>query len=182
MTPSDALAANHPPTGEHGRRRANVALLRLLDRMSYGWAIGGALLMLVLLLLLLAVITHGAWPAYQRFGFAFITGTNWSPHPPHADDMPAPPQVFGARTAIMGTLLTSMIALFISFPVSLCSAIFLTKLAPKLRVMVPTMHAGDGKRFRSMSLRHGVTVISFMIELLAAIPSIAYGLWGVAVK
>ena len=164
-----------------GRRHANVALLRVLDGMTYASAIGGALIMLALLLMLLAIIAHGALPAYQRFGLSFITSTDWNPHPPHPDDMPAPPQVFGARTAIMGTLLTSIIALIISFPVSLGSAVFLTKLAPKIRIMVPTMNAQGGPRFKSISLRHGVTIASFMIELLAAIPSIAYGLWGVAV-
>jgi len=164
-----------------GRRHANTAVLRILDNMTYASAIGGAILMLALLLLLIAVIAHGALPAYQRFGLSFITSTEWNPHPPHPDNTPTPPQVFGARTAIMGTLLTSIIALIISFPVSLGSAVFLTKLAPKLRIMIPTMHAQGGPRFKSISLRHGVTIISFMIELLAAIPSIAYGLWGVAV-
>ncbi len=178
-----AIMPNAEPAHAGGRRHANIAWLRVLDRLTYSSAIGGALVMIALLLLLLAVMAHGAWPAFQKFGFSFITGTTWSPHPPHADDMPAPPQEFGARTAIMGTLLTSIIALVISFPISLCSAIFLTKLAPKLRVMIPVRGAAatGGPRFKSVSLRHGVTVTSFMIELLAAIPSIAYGLWGVAV-
>jgi phosphate transport system permease protein len=161
---------------EYRRRRGNVKLLRFLDGATFSSAIGGALLMVGVLVLFLAVIGHGAAPAFKKFGLAFLTSTDWIAHPPHDEGAPAPPQVFGARTAIVGTLLTSAIALLIALPVSLGSAIFLTKLAPTIRVSIPS--AGGTKR---ISLRHGVAVISFMIELLAAIPSIAYGLWGVAV-
>jgi phosphate transport system permease protein len=66
---------------------------------------------------------------------------------------------FGAAPLIFGTLLSSLIALVIAVPLSLGVAIFLTEFAPKL-------------------LR---TPIAFMIELLAAIPSVVYGLWGIFV-
>ena len=166
-----------PTIPDYIRPRGNIALLRFLDRMTYGSAIGGAILMMVLLLMFITVIGHGAYPAYKQFGLAFLTSTDWVAHPPHDEGTPEPPQRFGARTAITGTLLTSGIALVISFPVSMGAALFLTKLAPKMRLRIP--RAGGG--VKRVSLRHGVTVVSFMIELLAAIPSIAYGLWGVAV-
>ena len=164
---------------EYNRRRGNVPWLRFLDGMTYTSAVGGALVMVALVILLLAVVGHGALPAYKKFGLSFLTSTRWSPHPPEREDMPPPEQVFGARTAITGTLLTSIIALLISFPVSMGTAIFLTKLAPKLRIPVPS--GSREHRWKWISLRHGVTVIRFMVELLAAIPSIAYGLWGVVV-
>ncbi len=68
-------------------------------------------------------------------------------------------QVFGALPAIYGTLITSLIAVVIAVPVSFGIAIFLTELCPAV-------------------LRRplGVTV-----ELLAGIPSIIYGMWGVLV-
>jgi phosphate transport system permease protein len=159
------------------RGRANVFVLRWLDRATYGSAIGGALCMLLLLLLFVAIIGQGALPAIHDFGWRFLTATDWVANPPLDGTKPS----FGARTAIMGTLLTSGIALIISFPISLGCAIFLTKLAPKLRILVPRLHARPGRRFQYVSLRHAVTVVSFMIELLAAIPSVAYGLWGFAV-
>ncbi|MDD5313437.1 MAG: phosphate ABC transporter permease subunit PstC [Dehalococcoidia bacterium] len=68
-------------------------------------------------------------------------------------------EVFGALPAIYGTLLSSIIGLVIAVPVSLGAAIFLAELAP-----------------RWLS-RPG----SFLIEMLAAIPSVIIGLWGLFV-
>jgi phosphate transport system permease protein len=85
-------------------------------------------------------------------------------------------QQFGALPLISGTLLTSAIGLVISVPISIGSALFLTKLAPKLRIPIPRRQGTMWIAPRSI-----VTVVSFLIELLAAIPSIAYGLWGVFV-
>lgn len=68
-------------------------------------------------------------------------------------------QVFGALPFIWGTFYTSILALLLALPVSLGIAIFLTELAP-------------------ISLRQP---IGFLIELLAAIPSLVYGLWGLFV-
>ncbi len=66
---------------------------------------------------------------------------------------------FGALPLIFGTLVSAAIALIIAVPLSLGVAIFLTEFAPKW-------------------LRQPV---AFLIELLAAIPSVVYGLWGVFV-
>jgi phosphate transport system permease protein len=66
---------------------------------------------------------------------------------------------FGALPAIYGTLLSSLIGLVIAIPISLGSAIFLTELAPKW--------------MRSSA--------SFLVEMLAAIPSVIIGLWGLFV-
>ena len=68
-------------------------------------------------------------------------------------------QNFGALPAIFGTLVTSCIALLIAVPVSIGAAIFLAELAPS--------RVGG--------------VASFLVELLAAIPSVVYGLWGIFV-
>ncbi|GBE08745.1 MAG TPA: phosphate ABC transporter permease subunit PstC [Gammaproteobacteria bacterium] len=88
----------------------------------------------------------GAWPAFQKFGFGFLTSSQWNPVT----------QQFGALVAIFGTLVTSAIALLIAIPVSFGIALFITQLAPAW-------------------LKHPVGVA---IELLAAIPSIIYGMWG----
>ncbi|HXN31768.1 MAG TPA: phosphate ABC transporter permease subunit PstC [Polyangiaceae bacterium] len=65
----------------------------------------------------------------------------------------------GAATFIYGTLVTSTIALLIAVPLGIGIAIFLVEMAPR---------------------RVG-SIIGFLIELLAAIPSIVYGLWGLFV-
>ena len=67
--------------------------------------------------------------------------------------------VFGAWPAIFGTLLTSFLALLFAVPLALGVAIYLTEFAPK-RIRGP---------------------VAMVIELLAAIPSVVYGLWGIFV-
>lgn len=68
-------------------------------------------------------------------------------------------EVFGALPFIWGTIISSLIALLIAVPVSLGIAVFLVEQAP-IKLARP---------------------IAFMIELLAAIPSVVYGLWGIFV-
>lgn len=66
---------------------------------------------------------------------------------------------FGALPAIFGTIVTSLIALLLAVPLSIGAAIFLAELAPP-------------------AVREAV---SFLVELLAAIPSVVYGLWALFV-
>ncbi len=66
---------------------------------------------------------------------------------------------FGALPFIYGTLVSSLLALAIAVPVSLAAAVFITEMCPRW-------------------LR---TSLSFLMELLAAIPSVIYGLWGIFV-
>ena len=66
---------------------------------------------------------------------------------------------FGALPFIYGTLVSSLLALLIAVPLSLGAAIFLAELAPAW-VRPP---------------------VSFLIEMLAAVPSVVYGLWGIFV-
>lgn len=66
---------------------------------------------------------------------------------------------FGALPAIYGTAVSSLIALLLAVPLSVGTALFLTELCP--RVLRP--------------------LLSLLVELLAAIPSVIYGLWGIFV-
>jgi phosphate transport system permease protein len=66
---------------------------------------------------------------------------------------------YGALPYLYGTLVTSLIAMLLAVPVGIAAAVFLVEIAPPL--------VGD--------------VVSFAIELLASIPSIVFGLWGVFV-
>jgi phosphate transport system permease protein len=67
--------------------------------------------------------------------------------------------VYGALTFIYGTVVTSVIALLLATPISIAIALFLTDIAPR-RLAAP---------------------IATMVELLAAIPSVVLGLWGILV-
>lgn len=66
---------------------------------------------------------------------------------------------FGALPAIYGTVVSSLVALIIAVPLSVGTALFLTEICPR--------------RVRG--------VLSLLVELLAAIPSVIYGLWGIFV-
>jgi phosphate transport system permease protein len=95
------------------------------------------------------MMLQNSMPTIERFGIGFLFGTEWKPAQ----------EEFGALPFIYGTVVSSILALIISVPISLGIAIFLVEQAPK----------GVAKP------------IAFMVELLAAIPSVVYGLWGIFV-
>lgn len=106
----------------------------------------------VVLALMTIVLVSGSYPVLRRFGFfGFITGVNWNPV--------VGKEAFGALPYILGTLVTSAIAIVIGVPISLGIAIFLSEMSP-VRIRGP---------------------VSQLIELLAAVPSVIYGLWGLFV-
>ena len=103
----------------------------------------------ILLLLALRLVTSSML-AWQTFGVVdFVTGTTWDPVA----------GIYSALPYIVGTILSSLLALLIAAPIGLLTAIFLAEMAP-VRLATPLI---------------------FMIELLAAIPSVVFGLWGVFV-
>jgi phosphate transport system permease protein len=108
-----------------------------------------ALSVLLLVLLMVYELAHQAWPAIDKFGLRFLWSREWNP----------PKERFGAFPFIVGTLVTSMLALGFGTVVGVGAALFLVEFAPAW-VRVP---------------------VSYMVELLAAIPSVVYGLWGVFV-
>jgi phosphate transport system permease protein len=94
-------------------------------------------------------VIEGAQPAISRFGFSFITNHEWAP----------PLEKFGGEGLILGTLITSAMALVIGAPVAISIGIFLALLAPT-------------------SVRN---LISPLVEMLAAVPSVILGFWGVII-
>ena len=95
------------------------------------------------------MMVSNSLPTIQRFGLAFLTGSEWNPAMNR----------YGALPFIYGTVISSLIALVLSVPISLGIAVFLTEQAGP-RIAQP---------------------IAFLVELLAAIPSVVYGLWGIFV-
>ncbi len=110
-----------------------------------------ACLVILILVVAFVILLRGSLPVLSKFGFGFVTGTSWNPVPGI--------ETFGAQPYVLGTLVTSAIAVGIGVPISLGIAIFLSEMAPD---------------FISNPL-------SRVIELLAAVPSIVYGLWGLVV-
>lgn len=117
------------------------------------------------LLAILIFLGRYAWPAIHFNGLGFIFGKTWNLGNLYADPVVRHGQLvpigatYGILVFIAGTLLTSGIALIMAIPVSLGVAIFLAE--------------GLSTRLRAP--------LSFVVELLAAVPSVVYGLWGYAV-
>ena len=105
----------------------------------------------VILIVTAYTLFTGSLPVLQRFGAYFFVGTEWNPVVGR--------EIFGALPYLLGTLVTSGIALLIGVPLSLGISIFLVEMAPRA-VRVP---------------------VSYLVELLAAVPSVIYGLWGLSV-
>jgi len=106
------------------------------------------IVVLIVIAMIVALASH-ATVSIRQFGFSFLTSREWDPIKGH----------FGSLAFIYGTIVSSLIALFISVPLSLGIAIFLVEQAPPV-ISRP---------------------ITFLVELLAAIPSVVYGLWGIFV-
>lgn len=108
-----------------------------------------AFLVFALLAAIMAALVYGSRDSIMKNGLAFLWTNDWDPVRHH----------FGALVPVVGTLLTSFLALLIAVPVSFGIAMFLTELSPRwLRGPLGTA-----------------------VELLAAIPSIIYGMWGLFV-
>jgi phosphate transport system permease protein len=138
---------------------------------------GGALAILAMLATLVLVLFVAAMPSIRRFGPGFLFSSNWRPNPlpvlkldAHGHTIRDPrtamkvvdhyrPPAFGAGASLFGTVATSTWALLLAVPLSLGAALFLVRISP-LWLVAP---------------------VSFLIEFLAAIPSIAFGLWGMFV-
>ena len=110
---------------------------------------GAAWLTLALLAGIILSLVIGAAPALREYGLGFLFTSEWDPVQNR----------YGGLVMIVGTLVTSAIALLIAVPVSFGIALFLTELSPAWL-----------KR-----------PLGTAIELLAAVPSIVYGMWGLLV-
>jgi len=102
-------------------------------------------LVILLVIGVFFTLVKESWPAIKAFGLRFLWTTTWDPINLE----------FGALPFLVGTLITSFLALAMATPFALAGAIFLGELAPP-KVANP---------------------VSFVIELLAGIPSVIYGLW-----
>ena len=127
---------------------AKPAYKRNVADLLFSGVTGLASFTVILLILgVLATLLMESWPAVRKFGFfQFLFTVEWNPVK----------QVFGAASAVYGTMVTTFLALLIAIPTAVGIAIFVTEIAPNV-LKGP---------------------IGAAIELLAAIPSIIYGMWG----
>lgn len=108
---------------------------------------------LALIIWIAETIFNDASPAISKYGLSFIGRQVWNPNAANGVGS------FGALDFIYGTLVSSFIALLIATPMAIAIAIYLTELAPRV-------------------VRRPVAIL---VELLAAIPSVILGLWGILI-
>jgi phosphate transport system permease protein len=122
---------------------------KLADGAFGGLMLVCGLSIFVIVLLIVYVLIDSSKLSIHAFGWKFFSGQMWDPV---SGD-------FGALPFIYGTVVSSMLAVFMAVPLALAVSIFLLDVCP-------TFLRGP---------------ISFLTELLAAIPSVVYGLWGIFV-
>lgn len=106
----------------------------------------------IVLILLAGMLVRTTWAAWPAFSHSGISFITGNKWDPNVGH-------FTGLSFIYGTLVTSVIALILAVPVSLLIALFVSEVAPP-RIGTP---------------------IGYVIDLLAAVPSVVYGLWGVLV-
>src|SRR5438874_13605456 len=120
---------------------------RLADRLFRASSALMALGLIALLVLMLWELSVGGFRAFRDFGIHFLIGRNWNPVFGR--------EQFGALPFIFGTLVTSSVAIVLAVPVAVGLALLLNEIP-------------------SGWLRNPLAVF---VDLLAAIPSVVYGLW-----
>jgi phosphate transport system permease protein len=140
-----------PPTPEPPaaeHQRAARGATRPGDRVFLGLSRGSGIFLLVIMAAIAVFLTYRASIAISKDDGNFLTTFDWNTN--------VNPPVFGIAVLAFGTVVSSIIAMALAVPVAVGIALFLTHYAPR-RLSGP---------------------IAYVIDLLAAVPSIVYGLWG----
>jgi len=132
-------------------RRTRHIADRIGDNALYILTGLAAVVAMLVIAAIIYKVVDGAWPAIRHFGIAFIWDGSWNPVIGR--------EAYGARNFIIGTLVTSFCAILIAAPLSIAIGLFLSELAP---------NAIRGP-------------IGSLVEMLAAVPSVVVGLWGILV-
>ena len=123
--------------------------LERADKRFFLLTMASAIIVLLIFVGVFIALFKGAWPALHEFGLPFFFQQKWNPVT----------EKFAILALIMGTLITSALAMLFAVPVGIGVTIFLTEICPR-------------------QLRRSIGIA---IELLAGIPSIIYGIWGLFV-
>lgn len=119
------------------------------DKITKALLFSASLLIVIVSAGIVLSLVGGSVPAFREFGFRFIFINAWDP----TDGR----EIYGALPFISGTLITSFIALIICVPLAFSTSLFIAEY------------------FRNTNT---AGILSSLVDLLAGIPSIVYGLWG----
>ncbi len=119
------------------------------DKITKTALFSASLIVLIISAGIVFSLVNGSIPAFKEFGLKFIITKVWNPTPGS--------EVYGALPFIAGTLITSVLALIICLPLAFSTSLFVAEYYRNTRVS---------------------NILSSLVDLLAGIPSIVYGLWG----
>lgn len=136
-------------------RAGLTAKAGLGDRIFGGGARAAAVFILVLMAAIAAFLIFQAVHAISLDKVNFFTSFTWDPDGNNTNGVPE----FGIAAIAWGTLITSVIGVVLGAPVAIAVALFITQYAP----------------------RKIGAVLGYIVDLLAAVPSVVYGLWGLLV-
>ncbi len=118
------------------------------ERTFFGLTAGAGVFVLVLIIAIAVFLANKSLPALRANTTNFFTTKRWNP-----DGTPAS---FGVAATAFGTVLSSVVALVIAAPIAIGIALYVSDYAPR-RLARP---------------------LGYLVDLLAAVPSVVYGLWG----
>jgi phosphate transport system permease protein len=146
--------ATETGVGAHAAARERAAAPmgtgRAGDRVFAGAARGSGITVLAIVAAIAAVLVWKGVPAHQDHEANFLTSETWNPN--------ATPPEFGIAQLAFGTVISSLLAMLIATPVAIGIALFISFYSP----------------------RRLASGLGYVVDLLAAVPSIVYGLWGLA--
>jgi len=151
MDTSTQITDAAPPTPEPStaeQKRNARGATRPGDRIFLGLSRGSGILLLVIMAAIAVFLTYRASLALSKNHGNFLTTFEWNTN--------ITPPSFGIAVLAYGTVVSSIIAMVLAVPVAVAIALFLTHYAPR-KLRGP---------------------IAYVVDLLAAVPSIVYGLWG----
>lgn len=119
------------------------------DKITKALLFSASLIILIVSAGIVFSLVGGSIPAFKEFGLKFIITNEWNPTEGK--------EVYGALPFIAGTLITSILALIICLPLAFSTSLFIAEYYRNTRAS---------------------NILSALVDLLAGIPSIVYGLWG----
>lgn len=144
-----------PSTGEgpgdefsRGGRLTGGKSTRFGDRLFRGMSVGSAAFVLVIMAAIAIFLIWKAIPALNANEANFFSYEQWFPN--------GTPPMFGIAALAFGTVATSILAIIIAVPIAVGVALFISNYAP----------------------RRVAQSLGYIVDLLAAVPSVVYGLWG----
>jgi phosphate transport system permease protein len=129
---------------------------RVSDKIFRGVVTAGGLSSLVILGLILIYLTYQGFDVLKSQGLGFITTSGWQIVLDDAGNLDPAQTTFGIAAMLVGTMICATIAILIAVPISVLTALYLSFYAPA-------------------SIRKFMVAI---IDLMAAFPSVLFGIWG----